>query len=287
MASPPRPIHPDPNDIANFILEVQARESSHRLQEASLLASESEPLTRYVARVLRQQILDGELVPGQRIVQDVVANQLGTSRIPVREALRELASEGLVVIEPDVGARVRSLDPVELLEVYMMREALEPLAVLHAVPHLPEERLHELAVFLTKSEVCADAGDVAGYHQFDRLFHHALFEAAGLERLHGVIHGLWNTAYQYQRVYSRFPQNLTASTSEHRLILDAVERRASDDAGQLHLLHIRRTRHALVGHPEFFKGASPPPNENLGDVAPSQDDPKATRRKHRILKTPR
>jgi DNA-binding GntR family transcriptional regulator len=229
-------------------------ERSKGLQETRLPTSESEPLTQYVARALREQILDGELVPGQRIVQDAVANQLGTSRIPVREALRELASEGLVVIEPDVGARVRSLDPVELLEVYMMREALEPLAVLHAIPHLTEETRHEMAEFLTESEACAASNDVAGYHQFDRLFHYALFEAAGLDRLHQVIHGLWNTAYQYQRVYARFPQNLTASTSEHRLILDAVERKAPDDAGQLHMLHIRRTRHALVEHPEFFQG---------------------------------
>jgi len=206
-----------------------------------------------VARALRQQILDGELAPGQRIVQEAVASQCGTSRIPVREALRELASEGLVVIEPDVGARVRSLDPAELLEVFMMREALEPLAVIHAVEHLGDKTLHDLGEHLTQSESCASANDVAGYHHFDRLFHHALFEAAGLERIQRVIQGLWNTAYQYQRVYARLPQNLVASSREHRLILDAVERKASDDAGQLHLLHIRRTRHALAEHPEFFK----------------------------------
>src|ERR1700730_13692381 len=252
MASPPGHIHSRPGNLGHLTVDAAGRENLGRSHAARLPAGETEPLTRYVARALRKQILDGELVPGQRIVEAAGANQLGTSRIPVREALRELASEGLVVIEPDVGARVRSLDPVELLEVYMMREALEPLAVLHAVPHLNEERLLQMAEFLTKSEVCAGSNDVAGYHHFDRLFHYALFEAAGLERVHRVIHGLWNTAYQYQRVYARFPQNLTASTSEHRLILDAAERKASDDAGQLHLLHIRRTRHALVGHPELF-----------------------------------
>jgi DNA-binding GntR family transcriptional regulator len=219
----------------------------------SAVADHSEPLTNYVARALRQQILDGELAPGQRIVQEAVASQCGTSRIPVREALRELASEGLVVIEPDVGARVRSLDPAELLEVFMMREALEPLAVLHGVDHLTDDTRHEIGEFLTQSEACASANNMAGYHHFDRLFHYALFEAAGLERVQRVIQGLWDTAYQYQRVYARLPQNLGASAREHRLILDAVERKAADDAGQLHLLHIRRTRQALVEHPEFFK----------------------------------
>ena len=259
MASGPGAMPPEPGDPTNFILDVE------------------EPLTVYVARALRKQILDGELVPGQRIVQDAVANQLGTSRIPVREALRELASEGLVVIEPDVGARVRSLDSAELLEVYMMREALEPLAILHAVQHVTNEQLREMAQHLTDSETCVNANDVAGYHHFDRMFHYSLFEAAGLHRLQRVIHGLWNTAYQYQRVYTHWPQNLLASTSEHRLILDAAQRRAPDDAGQLHLLHIRRTRHALVGHPEFFKTESPPPD----------DDASVPKKKHKIPAAPR
>lgn len=222
-----------------------------------------------VARALRQQILDGDLVPGQRIVQEAVATQCGTSRIPVREALRELASEGLVVIEPDVGARVRSLDPAELLEVFMMREALEPLAIVHAVARVSEETLRDLGQYLTQSEACANANDAAGYLRFDRLFHYALFEAAGLDRLERVIRGLWDTAHQYQRVYTRLPHNILASAREHRLILDAAERKASDDAGQLHLLHIRRTRHALVEHPEFFKG-TPPVHSRLREVVPRQ-----------------
>jgi DNA-binding GntR family transcriptional regulator len=148
---------------------------------------------------------------------------------------------------------VRSLDPAELLEVFMMREALEPLAVVRAVGHLTDATLHEIGEFLTRSEACAGANDVAGYHHLDRLFHYALFEAAGLQRIRRVIEGLWDTAYQYQRVYSRLPQNIAASSREHRLILDAVERKAPDDAGQLHLLHIRRIKHALIEHPEFFK----------------------------------
>ena len=151
----------------------------------------------------------------------------------------------------------------------MMREALEPLAILHAVEHLTDEALRDLDEYLTQSEVCANANDAAGYLRFDRLFHYALFEAAGLDRLERVIHGLWDTAHQYQRVYTRLPQNILASAREHRLILDAAERKASDDAGQLHLLHIRRTRHALVGHPEFFRG-TPPARRTLSEAVPRQ-----------------
>jgi DNA-binding GntR family transcriptional regulator len=279
MPSPPGHAHANPGDPGHVI--PGAEEGSEKSLGARLTAGDTEPLTHYVARALRKQILDGELVPGQRIVQDAVANQLGTSRIPVREALRELASEGLVVIEPDVGARVRSLDSAELLEVYMMREALEPLAVLHAVAHLTEGQLHEIGQLLTESEVCASANDIPGYHHFDRLFHYALFEAAGLGRLQRVIHGLWNTAYQYQRVYTRLPQNLIASTSEHRLILDAVERKAPEDAGQLHLLHIRRTRHALVGHPEFFKGSTSPADERPGQAPAGHNDSTSAKKKQK------
>jgi hypothetical protein len=77
------------------------------------------------------------------------------------------------------------------------------------------------------------------------------------------------------------PQNLIASTSEHRLILDAVERKVPEDAGQLHLLHIRRTRHALVGHPEFFKGSTSPADERRGKAPAGHDDSTSAKKTHK------
>jgi DNA-binding GntR family transcriptional regulator len=94
------------------------------------------PLAEWVSAQLREAILNGSLKPGERIRQEAVATQYGTSRIPVREALRQLASEGLVSLVPDVGARVARLDLNELDEIYKLREQLEPLTIRESVPHL-------------------------------------------------------------------------------------------------------------------------------------------------------
>ena len=85
---------------------------------------------------LRDEILDGRLRPGERIHQEAVAERFGTSRLPVREALRQLQHEGLVVVLPNAGARVVRLDQAELGEVYLLRERLEPLAIERSAPGL-------------------------------------------------------------------------------------------------------------------------------------------------------
>src|SRR5215467_8077804 len=121
-------------------------------------ASPDVPLTEQVRLGIRDDIVSGRLRPGERIVQDSVARRYGTSRIPVREALRDLASEGLVTLAPDVGARVAKLNPGELHEVYLMREALEPIAVAASVPLLPDAAVAELFKLAEEGERRASAG---------------------------------------------------------------------------------------------------------------------------------
>ena len=93
-----------------------------------------------IVRELRDEILDGRLRPGERIHQQAVAERFGTSRLPVREALRQLQHEGLVVVLPNAGARVARLDQAELVEVYLLRERLEPLAIELSAPGLRARR---------------------------------------------------------------------------------------------------------------------------------------------------
>lgn len=228
------------------------REGTHEVATSDSRGADGEPLTQYIANAVRRQILDGDLRPGKRLVQDAIARQYGTSRIPVREALRELASEGLIEIVPDSGARVKALDAAELIEVYMMREVLEPLAVLQAAPHFASDDLQELSELLDKSEACARSNDLSGYQELDRTFHKRVFECAELPRLHQVISSLWNTAHQYQAIYTRLPRKLEFSIIEHRLLLNALERRIAEDAAQIHLLHIRRTRLSLLENSQLF-----------------------------------
>src|SRR6185312_6949372 len=98
-----------------------------------------------IAAHLRDAILRGEIAPGSRIRQEEVAERLGTSRLPVREALRILEAEGLTEHTANKGARVPRLDPAELDVLYRMRERLEPLALTESLPHLSDADIAELA----------------------------------------------------------------------------------------------------------------------------------------------
>jgi DNA-binding GntR family transcriptional regulator len=216
-----------------------------------------QPLTQVVAAGLRDEILSGRLQPGQRIKQDAVAKKYGTSRNPVREALRELASEGLLTLEPDVGARVAALHASELVEVYMMREALEPLVIAQSAPHLTADQLTTMREYLEASEACEARQDWVGYHEYDRLFHDATYGGAELPRMRRVLAGLWNTALQYRRVHAMLPHSMEISNVEHRLILEALDRGAAEDAAQVHQVHVRRTRLAFMSHSELFRDPGP------------------------------
>ncbi len=213
-------------------------------------------LAEMVARTLRREIVEGLLPPKERIKQGAVAERLQVSRLPVREALQQLASEGMVSLEKDVGARVTALDPKELIETYIVREALEPVLTEHAARRIGPERLEELRAINVESELCAERDDHSGYLAADRGLHGGIFEAAQLPRVNSVVSGMLHTAERYRRAYSLLPHRLEISVVEHRMILDALERGAAEDAGELHRIHVRRTRLTLSAHPEMFEGST-------------------------------
>jgi DNA-binding GntR family transcriptional regulator len=211
-------------------------------------------LAEMVAGRLREEIVAGLLAPNERIKQAAVAERLEVSRLPVREALQQLAGEGLVSLERDVGARVTPLDPAELIEVYLVREALEPVLVRKAAERIEPARLTVARAINEESERCAERGDADGYLNADRRFHTEIFEATGMPRACSIIIGMLQTSERYRRALSILPHGLETSVVEHRMILEAIERGAAEDAGELHRVHVRRTRLTLAEHPELFVG---------------------------------
>jgi GntR family transcriptional regulator, rspAB operon transcriptional repressor len=217
-------------------------------------AGSPKALAEMVAGRLREEIVAGRLAPNERIKQAAVAERLEVSRLPVREALQQLAGEGLVSLERDVGARVTPLDPAELIEVYLVREALEPVLVRHAAERIGPERLAVARAINEESERCAGRGDSGGYLSADRRFHTEIFEATEMPRAYSIIIGMLQTSERYRRALSILPHGLETSVVEHRMILEAIERGAAEDAGELHRVHVRRTRLTLAEHPELFQG---------------------------------
>lgn len=194
-------------------------------------------------------------MPGDRITQQAVARECATSRMPVREALKRLQDEGLVTHVSHVGARVASLDLGELDEIYLLREQLEPLALAQSIPRLSAHDHQRLREHLLEMESSADPEDPSRWVSVDRHFHLGSYSAAEMPRLLEIVVGLWNRTQQYRRAYSRLPTRFTVAHMEHRLLLDAIERRDPEEAAALSRVHIRRTRLTLDSEANLFGGS--------------------------------
>lgn len=218
---------------------------------SSHAAAPSGAASARIAAHLREAILSGEIAPGQRIGQEEVAARFGASRLPVREALRMLEAEGLTEHLPRRGARVPALSQHEVSVVYQMRERMEPLALLESMPHLDAADLEHLEELQRRIEGNAD---VAAFVALDREFHLHSYRGCTIDSLTSAVTRLWNTTQHYRRAFVSLsgPGRMWVVNAEHRLILDALERRDGADAERYLVGHIRRTRKELGRHPEVF-----------------------------------
>jgi len=219
-----------------------------------------------IAESLRTAILDGSYRPGERIRQEDVAARSGASRIPVREALRMLAAEGLVTLVANSGAWVTRLTMAECAELYLIRERLEPLLLRGSMPRLGEAEIGRLAELTEAME--AAGTDVDAFLRADREFHLSSYAGAAQGETWQIIHRMWNTTQHYRREFTQRAARggadngvsggasagggLGVTHLEHRLLLDCVRRQDADDAERVLVTHIRRTRLELEKHPEIF-----------------------------------
>lgn len=204
-----------------------------------------------VAEHLRQSILRGALAPGTRIMQEEIAASLQASRLPVREALRILEAEGLVVLKANSGAWVSKLDMAECEGVYKMRERLEPLALVESIPNLTGADVVKLEEIQNEIERTTDADVFLG---LDRELHLATYVGCPIEQLTTTVQRFWNTTQHYRRAFARIIDDAGWKIiyCEHHLIINAIKRADTADAERYLAGHIRRTRKTLATHPELF-----------------------------------
>ena len=205
-----------------------------------------------VAGYLRDAILSGEIAPGERIRQEDVAARFGTSRLPVREALRMLEAEGLTEHEQNKGARVPHLQQHEVDVIYQMRERLEPLALTESLRLLDTATLDRLE--LVQREIEANQ-DVDAFLALDREFHLLTYSGCPIEQVTSIVTRLWNSTQHDRRAFVALggQERRWVINAEHRLLLDAVVRGDAVDAERYLSGHIRRTRIELAKHPEIFR----------------------------------
>lgn len=192
---------------------------------------------------LRSLIATGRMRPGERIVQESLADQLGVSRVPLREALRILEGEGQVTYLAHRGYFVALLSLSDLLEVYRIREILEPEAVRIAVPLMAEEDLARFVAAANDVARAARVGDISAMTRANRRFHFTLIEACALPRLIRIIGQLWDATEVYRAVYYTREQNRAQVHHEHTALVRAV--RAGDLEATLVMLDVHR-RHAVA-----------------------------------------
>jgi DNA-binding GntR family transcriptional regulator len=206
----------------------------------------------YVLRRIRS----GVFKPGDRLVPEEIAAAIGTSRMPVRDAFRRLATQELLTLRPNRAAVVRSLDLAELTEVFEMRAVLEGLAAGAAMKAIGSSELAELERRLEAMEQCeANAGDWIAAHSG---FHLYLCGFSGRPRLLAQISALHMTIEPHMRMWLQSADKQMSSREEHSLILDALKRRRPELVEAVVRDHISCTIPALAALMERPRGTPKP-----------------------------
>lgn len=201
-----------------------------------------------VLNYLRQAIPSGVLRPGQRIQQDELATKLGVSRMPVREALRQLEAEGLVTFYPHHGVVVNDVSVEDVEDIYEIRIALESAAARLGTQNITPEDIQYLSKTLVNMEGLSDSFSPSDWLALNGIFHGTIYKASNRPRLQKLISSTNLTITPYIRAYIMMPNYLGRSNEEHRRIFQAVESRDGAKAEELTKTHLRETADAVISY---------------------------------------
>lgn len=188
------------------------------------------PLRDVVFNTLRQAILKGELEPGERLMEIQLAERLGVSRTPIREAIRKLELEGLVLMIPRKGAEVAEISEKSLREVLEVRRSLEELAIELACQRISPEELSELEEAENTFAKAVETGEVMAIAESDESFHELIYRATANERLVQILNNLREQMYRYRLEYIKDEDRRQILVVEHEHILHAIRSRNIVDA---------------------------------------------------------
>jgi DNA-binding GntR family transcriptional regulator len=202
-----------------------------------------EPIARQTLSMLtldaiRERILHGYFTEGAPLRQDALAAELGVSRIPVREALRQLEAEGLVTFSPHVGAVVSSLSLDEIRELSEIRALIESDLLRRAIPRIDDDDLARAEEILNRYGTAPEAATVVRWGELNWQFHSTLYAPANKPLSMGIVHNLHHHSERYFRMQVRLMRSETRATEEHQAILAAVARRDVEHATSLLIAHI-------------------------------------------------
>jgi DNA-binding GntR family transcriptional regulator len=202
-------------------------------------------LAALVQERIRDAILKQTLRPGARIDQNKLAEQLQVSLAPIREALKDLESEGLVTIYPRRGAFVTEMSADDLDKLYFARALIEGETIFHAVPRLTDDDLTRLGSYVAAMRQATLEADVSTYITLNRQFHLDIYNPLDNPHLLQVIENFWKRSELYRYHLMTATHDTERVHREHEAILDACHRRDQAAAREMAILHIRHTQEEL------------------------------------------
>ena len=204
------------------------------------------PLRDVVFNTLRQAILTGELKPGERLMEIHLANKLGVSRTPIREAIRKLELEGLVTMIPRRGAEVAQITEKSMSDVLEVRRAMDALCTVLACERISEAEIAELSAACDKFAAAANTKDIRKCAQADVDFHDIIVRATGNKRLVQLINNLSEQMYRYRFEYLKDVSRYDNLIEEHRIIYESIRNHDKDAARTAAELHIDNQAKAII-----------------------------------------
>lgn len=188
------------------------------------------PLRDVIFESLREAIINGDLKPGERLLEIHLANKMGVSRTPVREAVRKLELEGFVTMIPRRGAMVADLSTKQIKEVLEIRASLDGLAAELACERITEDKLQQLKDIQQSFIVSVEKENIQNAIKRDVEFHERIYEAAHNDRLLSIVNNLREQMQRFRVMYIRDIRALKSLIDEHEEIINAIERKDKESA---------------------------------------------------------
>ena len=204
------------------------------------------PLRDVVFNTLRQAILTGELKPGERLMEIHLADKLGVSRTPIREAIRKLELEGLVTMIPRKGAEVARITEKSMNDVLEVRRAMDALCAELACERITDEETEQLRQACVAFETAVKTRDVKKIAQADVELHDIIVKATGNQRLVQLINNLSEQMYRYRFEYIKDTSQHQRLIEEHRVIYESILKKDRETASQAARVHIDNQKKAII-----------------------------------------
>ena len=215
-----------------------------------------QPLREVVCETLRDAIRKGILKPGERLMEIQLAEELGVSRTPVREAIRKLELEGYVIMMPRRGTYVANLSIRDVNEVFEIRTSLDSLASGLAAERITDEELESLQRLLVLISEYIESNNMEKIVETDMQFHDLLYQASRNTRLVGIIYNLREQLTRFRSTSMSFPGRLKATLDEHRQIVEAIAQGDVKAAQHAAEYHMEKSEQTLLQSMEALKEKS-------------------------------